>query len=990
MPTYTVSNVIANPGFEDGDTGWIKGTGWTIGANPQSHSGANAAGIDANSTGNVTSIIRNANCSPIAPGEVVTAGGAVLGGGASGNVAAIVLYWLDAGFNDISFNAGNFSTWGSPGTWELSTVTATAPSNAIYVQIAFTGNAVSHGGILVDDSAWSYVSDRTAVLQTPVDGSTVLEGEEVLLSCAFGGTTPNVTQVVYKEGSTILATTTSGDFSYNISTLAVGAHPITAYVTLANTQVITTNTNTVTISATPPVVITREYKASNAYTYLLAQNFIGLGSAIPSVAKITGVEILLNYKIKALIRSKDIGIDDPLGSNSSVAFDITDGAVIEATLLAPIGTGFELDGTPINKNITLDRVDFSLVETLTSENKKLTVMETADTAVTMGSSTNLFGLTPVAIADFIDRSLGIRFLPQILSKPAYADSGDCCFRFGINQLKLRVYFDAGSAAYYFTSPDKSMVIKGMLVSSNVNTGDFRTGDATGELQLEPTLTIMDGAQTWIGDDWTIHAAYPPTDANQIGTVFARTETDGIGLAYNGLPSAESVLANRSRFEMITSNFFAVDNLDSIYGVHGLPRAFAYNGTDFYNIHTQPTASKDQPRHVANHHGSLALGFSDGRVDVSVAGQPYNFDGVLGASEWSNGDPVVGLLSLPGTILGVFCKKSIWGLNGTTVDNYSVQDISPHIGAIEYTVTDMGAPVYANSFGIYTMSQTQQYGDYLGSPMSQNISPWVRPRMIRKLTSDKEVIVAWPVRTKNQYRLAFSDGYVLSMTMNVNATLNVAASPVGQDLVTFSFQKYFITPQDEDPDLEIPLLQYPSIVPIAISSQLDDTGEERIHMADKVRPNRTIPNGGESIVVPWLDYVYETEKGWSFDGNYIPHYLEINWFFGDDPTTYKGTQKVSIHGLTKGLVNLQMKHNGVQPDYDGIYSSAQEVNLIRKSKYVTSDYFPVTNYADAANRGIGMQFKFEGSNTDITAPEPGHALQVLVLQGSAQGTGFKSN
>src|SRR5690606_37814104 len=131
--------------------------------------------------------------------------------------------------------------------------------------------------------------------------------------------------------------------------------------------------------------------------------------------------------------------------------------------------------------------------------------------------------------------------------------------------------------------------------------------------------------------------------------------------------------------------------------------------------------------------------------------------------------------LSGTILGVYGTKSITGISGTTVDNFATQTISPNIGATEYTVTDMGFPVHANTYGIYTLSQVQQYGDYMGTPMSVDISPWLRPRLIRKVTSDKEVVCAWPVRSKNQYRLAFSDGYVVSMPLN------------GQAVPTFSFQ-----------------------------------------------------------------------------------------------------------------------------------------------------------------------------------------------------------
>jgi hypothetical protein len=596
-----------------------------------------------------------------------------------------------------------------------------------------------------------------------------------------------VESVTYLDGVTEIATTSDEPFTYNTTSLAVGSHTITAELELSDGTTFTTNAATITVSATPIEPTTREFKASNSYSYLVAKNFSGVASAIPSTALITAVEVLLDYKLEVLVRSKDLDVEDPLGANPNVVFDITNDSAVEAVLMTDADGDYTIVGSGMTTNIPLLRSDFDLVEEGTSEGKRWTVLETPVSSIVLGSDTDLFSLAPIATADFLTRSLGIRYFPNMAAKPSYADSGDACIRFKIDKLRLRVYFDAGSAEYYFASPDKTDVIKGVLVASNVTDGNLETADAVGVLQLQPELEVIDGTQTWIGDDWTIHAAYPVTDANQIGTVAAREQDDDIGMSYNGLPSAATVVENRSRYEFITANFFAVRSLDSIYGAHGLPRAFAYNGDFFYKIYTQPDADKDEPRHVAYHHGHLALGFDDGRVDFSVIGQPYNFDGAMGASEWSIGDKVVGLLPLSGTILGIFGSKSIWGLTGTTVDNFATQVITPNIGAIEYTVTDIGFPVYANAYGIYTLEQTQKYGDYLGTPLSQDISPWLRPRLIRAEVSDKEVVVAWPVRSKNQYRLAFSDGYVLSMTLNAGQ----------QSAPTFSFQQYTIYDESDE-------------------------------------------------------------------------------------------------------------------------------------------------------------------------------------------------
>lgn len=137
-------------------------------------------------------------------------------------------------------------------------------------------------------------------------------------------------------------------------------------------------------------------------------------------------------------------------------------------------------------------------------------------------------------------------------------------------------------------------------------------------------------------------------------------------------------------------------------------------------------------------------------------------------------------------------------------------------------------------------------------------------------------------------------------------------------------------------------------------------------------------------------VYELDKGWSFDGNYIPHFLEMNWYFGDDPFTDKTIQKVRIHGLAKGLAQLQLSVAGMQHEYDSDYTEPQLITLPRNAATISSEYMPTTNYVDSSNWGVSIQLKFEGSNTDLTKPEPSHVLQVLALQGSPQENGRRIN
>ena len=788
---------------------------------------------------------------PVIPGQSITLSAQVSPyDGTAGTSGGVSLVWLDANKSIIRSTGGNEVRRREGNGYRLSIITSVAPPNAVFVlpQLLFNTSASNTVSVIyIDEVKWDYVNLYSLVLTSPTSGATYEHGSSVPLRVTLTGSAPTridyvATNTATAEVSTI-GSSTEAPFAVNVDSLEAGTYQIKAIAVYSGSYNVTSATSTITIG-TPPVADTREFKASNSYTYLIGENFINLGGSMPPTSRVLGVEVLVDYSLDVLVRSKDVDIASPAQANYDVAFAVVNNGVLEAVLVNNTGSTYAQVGAPMSTAIPINRSDFTMEEDGVSEGKRFTVLNGGKAAAVVGAEDQRFGLAPEFGSTFINYGVGIRFIPNLSSIPSYADAGDAVYRFKVHSFKVRVYFDAGSVEYYFASADKTEVIKGKLTHYYVYTGNFRTNDASGVLQLTSELEQMEGTQRWIGSDWTIHSSYPPTDNNQIGEV---GEVQGeLGMKYNGLPTQQQVLGNRSRYEFKTENFYGDPDLNSLYGVHGLPRAFAYNGDFFYKIYTQADPEKDSPRHVANHHGHLALGYYGGRVDISVAGEPYNFNGVDGASSWAFGDKVVGLLPLSGTILGVFGAKSVWGISGTTVDNFATQVISPNMGAVEYTITDMGFPVYANAYGIYTLNQIQQYGDYLGQPMSQDISPWLRPRLIRKLTSDKEVVCAYPVRSKNQYRLCFSDGYVTSMTLN------------GRQTPTFSFQKYFYTPEGDE--LPVDLFSYPCIVPAAISSELDEAGEERIHIANIEAPLPQPPAPDAPNLVFEVADLYYTETG----------------------------------------------------------------------------------------------------------------------------------
>ena len=138
------------------------------------------------------------------------------------------------------------------------------------------------------------------------------------------------------------------------------------------------------------------------------------------------------------------------------------------------------------------------------------------------------------------------------------------------------------------------------------------------------------------------------------------------------------------------------------------------------------------------------------------------------------------------------------------------------------------------------------------------------------------------------------------------------------------------------------------------------------------------------------FVYEMERGFSFDGYYIPHFVELNWYFGDAPISYHGIQKVRLHGLTRGEVKLQVEMAGMQTEYDSDYMEPQWLDMPYREEFIQQSFIPATTYVDYSNRGLSIQMKYSGRNQNLMAPEPSHVIQVLVIQSSPVQSGFRAN
>ncbi|MFA7269936.1 MAG: hypothetical protein WC073_11375 [Sterolibacterium sp.] len=304
----------------------------------------------------------------------------------------------------------------------------------------------------------------------------------------------------------------------------------------------------------------------------------------------------------------------------------------------------------------------------------------------------------------------------------------------------------------------------------------------------------------------------------------------INLTLSGAQTAIT-LAKDGRYQFIVANFGGSVNTKRIYGCDGVNRGFEFDGTVLVPITTGMTT--DAPNHVYAHKNHLFFSFL-GSVQHSGPGTPYVWSVILGATEIAMGDTVNGFQTQPGSesvgALAIFTRNQTSILYGTGVSNWQLISYRAELGAYAYTVQDVGYTMFLDDQGVTTLQTAQAFGNFAHKAVTEKIKTWLNTK--RTLSVDSCV-----VRDKSQYRLFFSDGYALYVTFD--GTKIVGCMPI----------------------------VFPNAVTWVYSSE-DSDGTETIFFGST--------NG----------MVYQMDKGTSFDGAAIEHYLTLAWDFLKTPRLIK--------------------------------------------------------------------------------------------------------
>ncbi len=348
-------------------------------------------------------------------------------------------------------------------------------------------------------------------------------------------------------------------------------------------------------------------------------------------------------------------------------------------------------------------------------------------------------------------------------------------------------------------------------------------------------------------------------ASQTGTFQAEgVEVSSSGdLATIGGDSSAIALLPDGRYEFVNYNFGGSVDTKRAYGVDKVNRGFEFDGIVFAPIETGMTT--DVPTHVGEFENHLFFSYS-GSAQHSGIGEPFTWTVILGAAELAIGDTVTAFKTLPGRegngSLAIFAENRISMLYGTSSADWNLAEFRTEVGAAEYTVQELGITLSLDDRGFSKLSTVQNYGNFGHDTISELIQPWINERKNKATASCIS-------RDKSQYRCFFSDDLAMYITTKKNKIVGMI-------------------PQ-----------QLNHTVKCMFSLETSAGTEEMMFGSDD-------------------GFVYQLDKGTSFDGEDIERILILHFHHGKSPRVIKkylyASMEIQGNGYSEFNFTFELDYN----------------------------------------------------------------------------------
>lgn len=460
----------------------------------------------------------------------------------------------------------------------------------------------------------------------------------------------------------------------------------------------------------------------------------------------------------------------------------------------------------------------------------------------------------------------------------------------------------------------------------ISDGQTVTGQTSGASGVVQRVVVQSGT------NWTTGT---PCSGRLIFASITGTFQNGENLLVSGVRRATCVgtqsaitLAPGGRFEFDNYNFTGSADTLRMYGCDGVNRGFEFDGSVFVPISTGMAV--DKPKFVKCHKGHLFFAFR-GSLQHSSIGEPYRWSVVVGgASEIGLGDDCTGLQVVSGSegnaALMAFCRNRILVLYGNSSADWNLVTLSSTTGALPYTTQVLSMPVFLDDLGITTAAQSASFGNFVQGTISEQVRP-----LLAGIT--KDAVASTVVRLRNQYKLFFTNGFGITVTFRGSKSIGI---------MPFSL---------------------PKIVSCVCNAEI----------------------GGEEVILFGATdgFVYEMNRGRSFDGNSIEAMLRLAFNHSRSPRMRKLYRKAIFELKPASACSL-----AIQPEFSYGDGDVSTHPLWEQSVSGLGGRWDVSNwdrfYWDGQEY-TRIEVKIEGTGTNIsfatysnTATELPHTIQGVTL------------
>ncbi len=290
-------------------------------------------------------------------------------------------------------------------------------------------------------------------------------------------------------------------------------------------------------------------------------------------------------------------------------------------------------------------------------------------------------------------------------------------------------------------------------TSEIFEGDTLTGATSGATGVVHRIREDSGA--WGGGNQTgvlwltgVTGTFAAAEILRVG---------GVNRATAGAIALQEFPAG-GRYRTIGHNFYGAANLERLYGVNGVGKAFEVK--NHIPVFIDTGMAIDAPTRIFEIGNHLGLVFPGGSLQFSGTGEPLAFSPILGAAEIGFGTECTDVVQANETAVAIFGESRVAVLTGTDIENFNLDVLTEEAGADPDSAQRIARTVYVDKRGLRDLTATQNFGNFSTGTLSSRFNRYFRV----KRRAGATIVGSFLSRSKSQYRLVWNDGTGLYVHM----------------------------------------------------------------------------------------------------------------------------------------------------------------------------------------------------------------------------------